>query len=63
MKCLVIVEHDSQKNKPVTLNTITAASNIDKNIEAIVIGCKIDKVVDEIKKSNLLKYVHVFDHE
>ena len=38
MRALVIVEHDNKNLKPLTLNTITAASEVCKEVDAIVIG-------------------------
>ena len=42
MKTLVIVEHDNNEIKNITLNCVTAAKLISEDIEAIVLGhnCK-----------------------
>ncbi len=63
MKALVIVEHDNNSVKPSTLSTITAASKICDEIEAIVIGFSLNSVLDELKKANFLKKIFVIDQE
>ena len=38
MSTLLIAEHDNLKLKAFTLNTITAASKIDEDINVLVVG-------------------------
>ena len=63
MKALVIVEHDNNTVKPSTFSTITAASKVCDDIEAIVIGSGLNSVTDELKKANFLKMIYVIDKE
>ncbi len=63
MKSLVIVEHNNNSIKPSTFSTITAASQICEDIEALIIGYKLDKSLDELKKSNHLKKINVIEKE
>ena len=42
MSALLIAEHNNKEVKPFTLNAITAASQIDKDLHVLVIGNKTD---------------------
>ena len=44
MSVLLIAEHDNSKLKPFTLNAITAASQIDEDLNVLVIGHNLDEV-------------------
>ncbi len=63
MKSLVIVEHNNNSIKPSTFSTVTAASQICEDIEALIIGNKLDKSLTELKKSNHLKKINVIEKE
>ena len=42
MSVLLIAEHNNKEIRPFTLNAVTAASQIDKDVHAIVIGQNCD---------------------
>jgi len=63
MRALVIVEHDNKNLKPLTLNTITAASEVCKEVDAIVIGSNVDSVISEIQKADKLNKIYVVDDD
>ena len=49
MKTLVIIEHDNKSIKQTSLSTITAAKQISKEVEVIVLGDDISNVVQNLK--------------
>ena len=59
MKTLVIVEHDNNRIKGGTYNTITAASKLSGEITLLIAGSAIDSVISEAQSidgiSNILK--------
>ena len=55
MKVLVIVEHNNKTIKPSTFSTITAGSQICDDVNALIIGHKLQGAVDELKKADNLK--------
>jgi electron transfer flavoprotein alpha subunit len=57
MKILIIVEHNNDSVKPSTYSTITAASKISDNIDALMIGYNNDPAIDELKKSDYLNKI------
>ena len=60
MSALLIAEHNNKEVKPFTLNAITAASQIDQDLHAIVIGNKAEAVVKSISEiPNVKKVIHV----
>ena len=63
MKVLVIAEHDNLELKTTTLNTITAAKELDKNVELIIFGFKCDKVIEKAKKISGLSKITYLGHE
>jgi len=63
MSALLIVEHDNKEVKPFTLNAITAASQMDQDLHAIVIGNKADSVVKSISEIPNVKKVINVDNE
>ena len=63
MKTLIIAEHNNEKLKTLTLNSITAASKISDDIEAIVIGHSINGAVEELKSCEKLKKIFAVDNE
>ena len=38
MSVLLIAEHNNKELKPFTLNAVTAASQIDEDVHAVIIG-------------------------
>ena len=63
MKILVITEHDNKSLKQTSLSTLTAASQISDNVETVVLGSGIESVVNELKKSDVLKKVYCSDNK
>ena len=60
MSALLIAEHNNKEVKPFTLNAITAASQIDQDLHAIVIGNKSETVAKSISEiPNVKKVIHV----
>jgi electron transfer flavoprotein alpha subunit len=63
MKILVIIEHDNKTVKQSSYSTITAASQIGKEVEAIVIGENIQSVINDLKTSEHLKQINYIDNK
>ena len=63
MKVLVIVEHNNKTIKPSTFSTITAGSQICDDVNALIIGHKLQEAVDELKKADNLKKVLLIEKE
>ena len=57
MSTLLIAEHDNLKLKAFTLNTITAASKIDEDINVLVVGSNCEIVAKEVATIPLVKKV------
>ena len=57
MAVLLIAEHNNSNLKVYTLNAITAASKIDKEVHVLVAGNKCENVVKEVAKVSLVKKV------
>jgi electron transfer flavoprotein alpha subunit len=49
MKTLVVVEHDNSSIKQSSLSTITAASKIGEDVEALIMGKEISGALSELK--------------
>tara|TARA_B100000029_G_scaffold128913_1_gene122482 strand:- start:5521 stop:6465 length:945 start_codon:yes stop_codon:yes gene_type:complete len=62
MSVLVLIEHDNQKIKSSSLNTITAAKKIDKSVHAIILGENCSKVAEEISKCEDIEEVLISDN-
>lgn len=60
---LVVVEHDNTHIAPITLNAITAASQVPKNetVTCLVVGSECGKVVESCSKINNVNNVIVAD--
>ena len=63
MKVLVIVEHNNKTIKPSTFSTITAGTQICDDVNALIIGHKLQGAVDELKKADNLKKILLIDKE
>ena len=63
MKSLIIVEHNNNSIKQSTYSTITAASKISSESEALIIGHGLSEAIDDLKKSDFLKKIYVIDKE
>ncbi len=60
MSVLLIAEHDNKEVKPFTLNAITAASQIDKDLHVLVIGNKLEGVVKSLSQvPNVKKVINI----
>ena len=57
MSALLIAEHNNKEVKPFTLNAITAASQIDQDVHAIVIGYNCEAIAQTIAKSAIVPFV------
>jgi len=63
MSVLLIAEHNNKEVKPFTLNAITAASQIDKDLHVIVIGKGVDEVSKLISEVPNVKKIIQVDNE
>tara|TARA_B100000579_G_C22775772_1_gene826471 strand:+ start:358 stop:1293 length:936 start_codon:yes stop_codon:yes gene_type:complete len=63
MRILVIVEHNNKELKPLTLNTISAAKQVSDDIDTLIIGNKVDTVVNELSKADYIKKTFVVDND
>ena len=60
MSVLLIAEHNNKELKPFTLNAISAASQINEDVNVLVIGSNSDEVVQSIAQvPNVKKELHV----
>ena len=57
MNILVLAEHNNKELKSSTLSAITAASQIDENIEVLVIGYECGEVCKKIANVKFVKKV------
>jgi len=57
MSILVLAEHNNKELKSSTLSAITAAGEIDENIEVIVIGSDCEEVNNRLKNVKLVKKI------
>ena len=64
MSILLIAEHNNKEVRPFTYNAITAASLIDQDVHALVVGSNCETVAQTIAKSPLVKKVlHIDDQK
>ena len=63
MSILVIAEHDNFVIKGATLNTVTAAKNIDGDVTLLVAGSDISSVVDQAKTISGINKILVCDND
>ena len=63
MSVLVLIEHDNKNVKASSLNTITAAKKIDKNVDAIIIGENCKKISEAVSKFDGVKEVLLADNQ
>ena len=62
MSVLLIVEHNNKEYKPFTLNAISAASQINEDVQALVLGSNSDSVAKSISViPNVKKVIHIND--
>ena len=63
MKSLVIIEHDGKNIKQTSLSTITAAGQISKDVEVLILGSNISEVLEDLKKTNIISKVNYCDED
>ena len=60
MSVLIITEHNNKDYKPFTLNAISAASQINDDVHALVLGSNSDSVAKSISEiPNVKKVIHI----
>ena len=60
MSVLLIVEHNNKEVKPFSFNAISAASQINEDVHALVIGSNSDEVAKQISQvPNVKKVIHI----
>ena len=57
MSVLLIAEHNNKELKPFTLNAATAASQIDNDVHAVIIGHKCEEAAKALSKLEFVKKV------
>ena len=57
MKILVIAEHNNETVKASTFSTINAASQIDQNIDVLVVGSDCNNVTSELSNTQYIKKI------
>ena len=57
MAVLLIVEHNNKELRPFTLNAATAASQIDAEVHAVIIGQNIESAVKKLSELSVVKKV------
>ena len=57
MSVLLIAEHNNKELKPFTLNASTAASQIDNDVHAVIIGHNCDEAAKALSELPLIKKV------
>ena len=62
MNILVLAEHNNKELKSSTLSAITAASQIDENIEVLVIGKECEEITNKLINVKFVKKIIVVDN-
>ena len=57
MSVLLIAEHNNKELRPFTLNAATAASQIDKDVHAVIIGHECGEAAKALSELELIKKV------
>ena len=57
MSVLLIAEHNNKELRPFTLNAATAASQIDSDVHAVIIGQNSSEAVKQLSELPLIKKV------
>ena len=57
MSVLLIAEHNNKELRPFTLNAATAASQIDNDVHAVIIGHKCEEAAKALSKLEFVKKV------
>lgn len=61
MKVLIIAEHDNHFLKPVNLHTLSAAIELGKEIDLMIVGYNCQSVTEEAKQLPNIQHIFVFD--
>ena len=62
MSVLLIAEHNNKELRPFTLNAVTAASQIDQDVHAVIIGHNSEEAVKALSALPKLKKLLVLKH-
>jgi electron transfer flavoprotein alpha subunit len=62
MSVLIIAEHDNKTLKPATLNTVTAATQIDSDVHLLIVGFECQTVVEQASQVAGVTKVMVADN-
>ena len=57
MSVLLIAEHNNKELRPFTLNAATAASHIDNDVHAVIIGNNCEEAAKALSKLEFVKKV------
>ena len=57
MSVLLVAEHNNKELKPFTLNAITAASQVDSDVHAVIIGSNCDEAAKALSNLPSVKKV------
>ena len=63
MSILVLAEHNNMELKTTTLNAITAASQINQDIDVLVVGSACENVTNKLLKTQHIKKIILVDNE
>jgi len=63
MSILVIAEHNNKEIKPATLNTISAASQLNNKVEILIIGHECDTIAKELSNYKNINKVLVLNNK
>jgi electron transfer flavoprotein alpha subunit len=62
MRILVVAEHDNKVLKQSTLNTLSAAKQLNAEIDVLVAGCHCANIVENLRQIPVVSQVFVADH-
>lgn len=62
MSVLILVEHDNKQVKSATFNVIEAAKQLNKPIDALVVGHQVESVVETLKTYGALREIFIAEH-
>ena len=63
MRILVLAEHNNTELKTTTLNAITAASQLDQNIDVLVVGYSCENLITKMSNITNIKKIIFLDNE
>ena len=59
MAVLLIAEHNNKELRPFTLNAATAASQIDAEVHAVIIGQNCESAAKKLSELPAVSYTHL----